>query len=101
MEKEKSAQLKEKADAIGGAVFFIGLGILLLTGWWWPGIIVVIGVSSVVTSLLAGKIRDALIAVVIFGIVIGLSLANIPITIVIALLVIGVGIWIFIHAFQK
>ena len=101
MENKRIDQLKGKADAIGGAIFFVGLGILLLTGWWWPGIIVVIGLSSLVTSLLAGKKRDAMFAVVIFGIIIVLSFTNISLSVIIALLAIGIGIWIFMHAFKK
>jgi hypothetical protein len=33
------------------AIWLIGLGILFLTRWWWPGILIVIGVSMVVGAL--------------------------------------------------
>jgi ribosomal protein L40E len=36
--------------ASSGAAFLIGLAILAVTGWWWPGILVVIAVSMVLDS---------------------------------------------------
>jgi hypothetical protein len=33
-------------NSISGGVFLIGLGMLIITGWWWPGILLVIGLSS-------------------------------------------------------
>ncbi len=38
---------------IGTAIWLIGLGILFYTGYWWPGIIILIGVSMVVNSLVS------------------------------------------------
>lgn len=32
--------------ALSGGVFLIGLGLLFLTGWWWPGIMLVIAAST-------------------------------------------------------
>jgi hypothetical protein len=32
----------------GGAIWLIGMGILLMTGHWWPGILVLIGISMVI-----------------------------------------------------
>lgn len=40
-----------QAQAVQSAVWLIGLGILFLTGWWWPGILIVIGASMVVGAL--------------------------------------------------
>ncbi len=44
-----------KAAQIGNGVFFIGLGLLFLTGWWWPGIIAVIAASILGRSLAGGQ----------------------------------------------
>ncbi len=27
----------EQADAIISAIWLVGMGILIVTGWWWPG----------------------------------------------------------------
>jgi hypothetical protein len=32
-------------DGIAGGLLLIGIGVLLLTGWWWPGIMVVLGIA--------------------------------------------------------
>lgn len=40
-----------RAGEIQGAIWLIGLGILFLTGKWWPGIIIVIGLSMVAGAL--------------------------------------------------
>lgn len=34
-----------------GAIWMIGLGILFLTGDWWPGIMILIGISAIVEGL--------------------------------------------------
>lgn len=43
------------AGSISGGIFLIGLGVLLATGWWWPGIMVVIGLSSGAALIFRGK----------------------------------------------
>jgi hypothetical protein len=40
---------------MSGGLFLIGLAVLALTGWWWPGILVLIGITSLIGSLAAGK----------------------------------------------
>jgi hypothetical protein len=45
-------ELRERrADEISGAVWLIGLGVLLITGRWWPGILFVIGAGMIAQSL--------------------------------------------------
>jgi len=89
---------KGKANAIGGAVFLIGLGILFLSKWWWPGIIVVIGASGAVTSLIKGNLRHALVTIVIFGVIFALFMTEISTSVIIALLLIGVGVWVVLNS---
>jgi hypothetical protein len=38
------------------AIWLIGLGILFLTRWWWPGILILIGVSMIVGALVRERI---------------------------------------------
>jgi|GEM_PF-2428489 len=40
---------------ISGGVFLIGIAMLALTGWWWPGILVVIGIAALVSSVVGGR----------------------------------------------
>jgi hypothetical protein len=42
------------ASGVQSAVWMIGLGILFLTGDWWPGIMILIGVSMVMGALARG-----------------------------------------------
>ena len=37
---------KARADQVSGGVFLIGLALLFMTGYWWPGILFVIGAST-------------------------------------------------------
>ena len=40
---------------VGNGIFFVGLGLLFLTGWWWPGIMLVFALSALGRALAAGK----------------------------------------------
>ncbi len=46
--------------SISGGVFLIGLGMLVLTGWWWPGILLVIGLASASELARRGQLWAAL-----------------------------------------
>lgn len=46
---------KENASQISGGVFLVGLGMLFLTGWWWPGIMFVIAASIIAGTMAEGK----------------------------------------------
>ncbi len=45
----------ERANAVTGGVWLIGLGVLFATGYWWPGILFLVGV----TALVEGSARGA------------------------------------------
>jgi hypothetical protein len=51
---------KERSAQIGGAVFLIGLGVIAMLDFWWPGMMFVIG-ASLLSSAFAqhGSIRLA------------------------------------------
>jgi hypothetical protein len=51
---------RNRTPSISGGVFLIGLGILVYTGWWWPGILLVIGLASSAELILRGKYVAAL-----------------------------------------
>lgn len=46
---------KERSDQIAGGVFLIGLAVLFMTGAWWPGILFVIGASSIARGVAEGQ----------------------------------------------
>jgi hypothetical protein len=47
--------LRKRASAVSGGIFLIGLGVLIITGWWWPGIMFVIGLSGGGELIFRGK----------------------------------------------
>jgi hypothetical protein len=49
-----------RASAITGGIFLIGLAFLLLTNWWWPGIMVVIGLAGCSEFVFRGKIGQGI-----------------------------------------
>ena len=46
---------KQQAGQVGGGVMLIGLGLLFLTGWWWPGIMFVVAASILARTMVEGK----------------------------------------------
>ncbi len=52
--------MEHKKSPIFAGIMLIGLGILVFTGWWWPGIMLVIGTALGVDKLLQGQIKDAI-----------------------------------------
>jgi hypothetical protein len=46
---------KERADQVAGGVFIIGLALLFMTGFWWPGIMFVMGASAIARGVAEGQ----------------------------------------------
>ncbi|MCE2472850.1 MAG: hypothetical protein J4G18_13355 [Anaerolineae bacterium] len=46
---------EEKASQASTGVFFVGLGLLFFTGWWWPGIMFVIAASILARTMALGE----------------------------------------------
>ena len=44
-----------QANAIGSAIWLVGIGVLIVTGYWWPGIMFLIGIYSIVQGLVEGR----------------------------------------------
>ena len=56
-------------DQVSAGVFFIGLALLFVTGFWWPGVLFVVGASIMSKFVAQGKKwQDATPALVMFGI---------------------------------
>lgn len=45
----------ERSGMVSPAIFMIGMGVLFYTGYWWPGIMFVIGTAAIVQGLVAGR----------------------------------------------
>ncbi|GEM_PF-819177 len=44
-----------RGNQVSGAVFLIGLGLLFLTNFWWPGILFVLGAAAIAQGLSEGR----------------------------------------------
>lgn len=58
---------KRKASGISGGIFLIGLGVLLFTGWWWPGILLVIGLSGGAEQIFRGQMTRGIGTIAFFS----------------------------------
>jgi hypothetical protein len=58
---------KKRASGISGGIFLIGLGILLFTNWWWPGILLVIGLSGGAEQIFRGQMARGIGTIVFFS----------------------------------
>jgi len=96
-ETRRAARAERRSERTGlaGALILIGIGILMITGWWWPGIMVVLGVAFAAERLVAGRVVDAVVVLAIFlGIPVAISLMtsiDIPWAWVVGLVLIGIG----------
>ncbi len=54
-----SEVMRKERSGVAGGLILIGIGVLLITGWWWPGIMVVIGVALAAERWLSGSTREA------------------------------------------
>jgi hypothetical protein len=58
---------KERAGSgITGGLFLIGLGVIWLADWWWPGIMVVLGIAVGSGLVFRGHYFPALVVMAIF-----------------------------------
>ncbi len=51
-------KFSSRASNLNAAIWLIGLGILWLTGLWWPGILILVGVSMLVQALVRNQAGD-------------------------------------------
>ncbi len=90
---------QHEADGISGGLSLIGLGIVFLTGWWWPGIMVAVGVAAVSSLVFRGKYTEAIApALIFFGIPL-LVTANMPWHLFGPMVLIGVGLIVLVKNF--
>lgn len=46
---------EKRAGEIFSGTFLVGLAVLFLTGWWWPGVLYVSGIALIVRTVAQGK----------------------------------------------
>jgi hypothetical protein len=55
----KTSQIEGPWRSIHGAIWMIGLAILFWKGWWWPGILILVAISSIAEALIRQYAPDA------------------------------------------
>jgi hypothetical protein len=91
---------KERAGGgVTGGLLLIGLGVIWFADWWWPGIMVVLGIAIGSGLVFRGRYVPAVVVMaVFFGIPI-LSEARIPWDLFAPMVLIGVGVIVIVKAF--
>jgi hypothetical protein len=86
---------KQNADTISGGVFLVGLGVLFLIHWLWPGILLLLGLVALVREWMQGERSKGLTAFLILGGLAVLFSINFSWSIVLPVALICLGlIWI-------
>jgi hypothetical protein len=92
-----TSRIGGRADQMTVGVWLIGLGILLATGEWWPGVLFVLGASAIVRGLAEGRSWQSLRgASWIIGIGLWFALGIDP-----AVLLVVLGIGVLLTAFNR
>lgn len=87
-------------NGITAGLLLIGLGILMLTDWWWPGIMVVLGLSVGAGLVFRGRYVPAAIVLIIFlGIPVIIEMDALPWDVFAPMVLIGLGIIVLAKAF--
>jgi hypothetical protein len=62
MSKHRSTRLKGPWGSVQTAIWLIGLAILALNNWWWPGILVLVAISALsqaaIQALVPGAVEE-------------------------------------------
>jgi hypothetical protein len=58
--------LAGRKNEVSGALWLIGLGILFLTGSFWPGILVLVGLTAYVQQSARGRSQESLRSLIFF-----------------------------------
>lgn len=93
---------REHSKNIFLGIFLIGLGLLFVLDWWWPGIMLVVGLALAAETASKGRYRDAgrifLIFLAIPVVVAVLGHSFVPLGLLGPMLLIAVGVFALIRA---
>src|SRR4051794_14252254 len=91
--EQKEAQAR---GGVAGGIMLIGIGMLWVTNWWWPGIMLVIGCALAAERFINGQIAQAVGVFALFlAIPLGIAILqdiSIPWNIVIPFVLIVLGL---------
>jgi hypothetical protein len=94
-----------RRGGVAGGVILIGIGMLALTGWWWPGIMLVIGCGLAAERLLRGEFVQAIGVLALFLVIpLGVSVLqhiDIPWSLVGPFVLVAVGLAIVVRAIAR
>lgn len=90
---------KRKSDAIANGAFLIGLGVLLFSNEWWPGILLVLWASLFLRQYLTGRIYDSLISTIILVGLFVVSFIKINWSVIIPVLFVIGGIYLIFREY--
>jgi len=100
--KSNDKDRQRMASGISGGIFLISLGVLLVTGWWWPGIMVAIGLSSGAALIFRGKTWQGIGSLAFFcGIAVVVEIVrrtDVDGVVVAAMILIGIGAIVLLKA---
>ena len=84
---------QERGNQVGGGIFMVGLGLLFLTRFWWPGIMFVIGASILGRTIAEGRPwQSATSAFIMIGIGVIFWLPGLSIGALWPIILIGMGL---------
>ena len=86
-------------NGITGSLLLVGIGVLLLTGWWWPGIMVVLGIAIGAGLVFRGRYLAGLVMAAIFFAIPLLTQTDILWNVFAPMVLIGVGAVVLAKAF--
>jgi hypothetical protein len=93
---------QRQASGISGGIFLISLGLLIITGWWWPGIMIAIGLSSGGELVFRGQTAKGIGTLAFFcaiPIVVWIvQAASVPWALVAPMILIGIGVIFLVKA---
>jgi len=91
------------ASRISGGIFLISLGVLIITGWWWPGIMIALGLSGGAELVFRGQIAKGIGTLAFFCaipiVVWVIQATEIPWGLVGPMILIGIGVIALVKAF--
>jgi hypothetical protein len=77
----------------------IGIGVLIFTGWWWPGIMVVLGIAIGAGLAFRGRYLAGVVVAAIFFAIPLLTQTEIPWNLFAPMILIGLGGVVLVKAF--
>ncbi len=90
---------KKRASAISNGIFLIAIGILIVTGAWWPGILLALWATVASRQYLSGRMYYAILSSIVLLGLFALSYFKFDFDILAPVLLVVVGIFIIIREY--